>query len=50
MIDLIYLVWCDGREFGIDYDSREAALAVARDFKRNFPSHHYRVSCRRVVR
>ena len=39
----IFRVYCDGREFGIDYATRAAALAAALAFAAHWTRHKYTV-------
>jgi hypothetical protein len=34
-------LWCDGREFGIDFPSLESAQATKLEFQRQFPKARY---------
>ena len=36
-----FRIYADGREFGIDYETVDAAAAVALEYSRNFPTVTY---------
>jgi hypothetical protein len=40
----VWRLWCNGREFGIDFPSLQAARKTKLEFQRHFPRARYYIS------